>query len=185
MSCPEFYTSANFAELGLSIVLDFVTAAEEQELLAQIVQDNPTTKRKVTLRNTVRRYGSREPYFDNLVSPTIPAHLCKLCDRLFAQKLVDALPDSVTINEYYAGQTIAPHIDHVDGGPAITILSLGSPATMIFSRRDDKFSVELPPRSITQMRNQIRYGWNHEIAPVPDLRYSLVFRNSANCRGKI
>ncbi len=177
--------SDSHARLGLSLALDFITAEQQQALIAQIRDANPTKKRNITRRNTIQRYGSREPYFDNLVSDVIPAHLAELCDRLVALNLVAARPDSVTINEYYAGQFIAPHIDHIDAGPVITILSLGSPATMIFSQNGDQFSVELPPRSITQMRDQIRYGWNHEIAPVKDLRYSLVFRDSASCRRKV
>ena len=179
--------SAQFdhAALGLRIVPDFISLDEEAQLLPFVQENTPGKKRKVSLRNSIRRYGSREPYFDNIVSNIIPPHLAALCDKLFAQNLLSALPDSVTINEYYAGQSIAPHIDHIDAGPVITILSLGAPATMIFSRQAEKFSVELPPRSITQMRDQIRYGWNHEIAPVTDLRYSLVFRDSMSCRRKV
>lgn len=174
--------SANYGKLGLSLALDFITAEEEQALLAQIRGDNPTQKRKVTLRNTIQRYGSREPYFDNIVSSTIPAYLGVLCDRLVDTGLLSERADSVTINEYYEGQTISPHIDHVNAGPVITILSLGAPAIMVFAKDKERFEVELPPRSITQMRKQIRYGWTHEIKPVPALRYSLVFRNSAVCR---
>lgn len=185
MTASDKSAAENYAALGLAIIPNFITVDEELELIAQIQRDNPTQKRKVVFRNTIRRYGSREPYFDNLVSATIPPHFLWLCDRLFQQQLVSALPDSVTVNEYYTGQTIAPHIDHVDAGPVVTILSLGAQATMLFSRGQERLSVELPPRSITQMRDQIRYGWQHEIAPVPALRYSLVFRDSISCRRKI
>lgn len=171
-------------KLGLTLYKDFITPEEETALLAHVQSAAPEHKRKVHLRNSIRRYGSREPYFDNLVSAVIPPHFAELCDRLVTQKLVDARPDSVTVNEYYEGQTIAPHIDHVDGGPVITILSLGVPATMIFAKADETFELILPPRSLVQLRQQIRYSWTHAIAPVTGLRYSIVFRNSADCLRK-
>ena len=174
----------DYTELGLTLTPDFISEGEAHLLLQDIAPAMPAGKRKVHNRNAVRRYGSREPYFDNIVSATIPPHLDALCNRLVLENLVTARPDSVTINEYYTGQIIEPHIDHVDAGPVITILSLGSPATMIFTRNTERFEVVLPPRSLVQMRNQIRYGWKHEIAPVPGLRYSLVFRNSADCKNK-
>jgi alkylated DNA repair dioxygenase AlkB len=171
----------DYAALGLTLNLAFITPEEEAALIPHVKAAAPDKQRKVPVRNSIRRYGSREPYFDNLVSEVIPEYFFRLCRRLFEHKLVDALPDSVTVNEYYAGQTITPHIDHVDAGPVITILSLASPATMRFSLSGQNFDVELPARSLVQMRNQIRYNWQHEILPVPDLRYSLVFRDSASC----
>jgi len=175
---------SHFESLGLTLLPDFISAAEEAELLAQISVTAPGKKRTIPARNSIRRYGSRVPYFDNIVSPIIPNYFLPFCQRLVAQKLVEAPPDSITVNEYYAGQVIKAHVDHVDAGPAITILSLGSPATMEFARQDRRFSVELFPRSLVQLRGEIRYDWTHAIAPVPGLRYSLVFRDSAGCAAK-
>lgn len=169
-------------KLGLTISLEFVTPAEEQELLVRLREKSSGNKRKVPGRNSIKRYGSREPYFDNIVSSTIPPHFSALCDRLLAQNFVEVRPDSVTVNEYYAGQIIKAHIDHIEAGPVITILSLASPAIMKFARGDKTFTVNLSPRSLTQMRGPIRYSWTHEIEPVPALRYSLVFRDSSSCQ---
>lgn len=172
----------DYVALGLTLNLDFISVDEEAELLLRVKQDAPDKKRNVPIRNSIRRYGSREPYFDNVVSPVIPSYFLRICRQLFERNLVDALPDSVTVNEYYAGQIITPHIDNVSAGPVITILSLGAPATMRFTLGAEYFDVEMTPRSLVQMRGAIRYSWKHEILPVPDLRYSLVFRDSANCR---
>jgi alkylated DNA repair dioxygenase AlkB len=169
------------AALGLTLLPEFISANEEAELLAQINKVAPSRQKKVPMRNSIRRYGSSEPYFDNVVSPTIPDHFLSLCQRLVEQKLVAAMPDSVTVNEYYAGQVIKAHVDRINAGPVITILSLGSPAVMEFARGDQQFSVKLFPRGLVQLRNEIRYDWTHAIAPVPGLRYSLVFRDSASC----
>jgi alkylated DNA repair dioxygenase AlkB len=87
------------------------------------------------------------------------------------------------MNQYLIKQAILAHIDLPEGGEVITVLSLLSPATMVFRYRQTErmFSVPLPPRSLVQMRDEIRYNWTHEILPVESTRYSLVFRNSQEC----
>lgn len=165
--------------LGLFLHPDFLTESEEVELLMQIRFYMPTKPRVGCYdRNAVVRFGSSKPYND-MIDARIPANLHWLCDKLVAQQYVPQKPDSITINEYYPGQAIKPHIDHIDGGPVITVLSLAAPATMVFTKEgEDDLVVELPPRSLVQMRDSIRYDWHHEIKPVTDLRYSMVFRCS-------
>lgn len=167
--------------LGLTIISDFITVEEEITLLTHVTLLSSKKHKKVPTRNAIYRYGSRVPYFDNIVSPTIPDYFLPVCQQLVAQALLVTVPDSITVNEYYTGQVIKPHIDHIKAGPIITILSLGASATMEFARQDQQFSVELFPRSLAQLRSEIRYDWTHAIAPVPGLRYSLVFRDSASC----
>lgn len=164
---------------GLSLHPDFLTESEEIELLMQIRLYMPSKPRLGCYdRNAVVRFGSSRPYND-MIDAKIPANLYWLCDKLVAQQYVPQKPDSITINEYYPGQAIKPHIDHIDGGPVITVLSLAAPATMVFTKSgEDDLVVELPPRSLVQMRDGIRYDWQHEIKPVKELRYSMVFRCS-------
>lgn len=167
------------AALGLSLQPDFLTESEEFELLAHIRIYMPAKIRAgVRDRNTVVRFGSSRPY-NNMRDSKIPGELFWLCEKLVREQFVPKLPDSITINEYYAGQVIKPHIDHVDGGPVITVLSLATPATMVFTKDgENNLVIELPPRSLVQMRGAIRYDWQHEILPVKALRYSMVFRCS-------
>lgn len=164
---------------GLCLHPDFLTESEEIELLMQIRFYMPLKPRLGCYdRNAVVRFGSSKPY-NNMVDGKIPANLNWLCAKLVTQSYVPQNPDSITINEYYPGQAIKPHIDHVDGGPVITVLSLAAPATMVFTKSgEDNLAVELPPRSLVQMRDAIRYDWQHEIKPVKELRYSIVFRCS-------
>jgi alkylated DNA repair dioxygenase AlkB len=94
------------------------------------------------------------------------------------QHVLAVRPDSITMNQYLAQQAILAHIDDPKGGKEVTVLSLLTPARLVFRKHDRVFTVDLPPRSLVQMRDEIRYNWTHEIEPVADTRYSLVFRCS-------
>lgn len=167
------------AGLGLALYQEFINESEEAELLMQIRLYMPS-RPKVGCRdrNAIVRFGSTKPFNDVLASK-IPPHLDWLCAKLAAESHTPAKPDSITINEYYPGQVIRPHIDPRQAGPVITVLSLASAATMVFTKKGaTDIVVELPRRSLVQMRDEIRYEWEHEIKPVTDLRYSMVFRCS-------
>lgn len=169
----------------INVIEDFISPEEEESLLIDLVAGIPTgTKRNNnSVRNVVQRWGSSVPYRNDILGAVIPKHFQFLLDRLVAQKLATARPDSVTMNQYLKKQAILAHIDAPEGGEVITVLSLKSPATMLFryQQTDRVFSVHLPPRSLVQIRDEIRYNWTHEILPVEDIRYSLVFRNSQEC----
>lgn len=162
-------------DIGLSVVLDFITEDEETEILNNIVVG---IKKKINSRNTIKRYGSDLPYKSNIVSKNIPDFLESLCSKLLENKLLDIKPDSVTINEYLRGQCIKAHIDSITSGDVITTLSLKNNAVMRFKQKREEFTVELPRRCLVQMRNEIRYKWEHSIDPVENDRYSIVFRCS-------
>jgi alkylated DNA repair dioxygenase AlkB len=168
----------------LALIPEFISAEEEQTLITCIEAGIPTGHKRhhVKGRNVVQRWGSAVPYSNDRLSATIPAHFEFLLDRLVEQKLVEIRPDSITLNQYLKKQVILPHIDAPAGGAVITVLSLVTPATMVFTHEERSFSVELPPRSLVQMRDEIRYNWKHEICPVADTRYSLVFRCSRECQ---
>ena len=164
----------------LTLIEDFITPYEASNLLGKIVRGitHAPARRSVLLRNIVQRWGSPVPYSTNIISADIPEHFEVLIDRLMEQNLVSLRPDSVTMNQYLAGQAILAHVDDPKGGPVITVLSLVTPARLIFRKRDKSFTVDLPPRSLVQMRDEIRYNWTQELEPVADTRYSLVFRCS-------
>jgi len=163
----------------LTLLEDFISRDEERVLISAIVAGIPTgtARRRTGSRNIVQRWGSSVPYVNDVLSDVIPDHFQFLLDKLVQQNLVPQRPDSITMNQYLALQAILPHIDSKEGGSVITVLSLGSPADMVFRRAGKEFSVALPPRSLVQMRDEIRYNWTHEILPVVATRYSLVFRD--------
>lgn len=167
-------------DLGLTLVLDFITPEEEQALLPKLFVSTKFSYKETSGRSTIQRYGDSSAYSNWVVSPIVPEHFAALGARLMERNLATYLPDSVTVNEYQTGDKISAHIDAPRSGRVITVLSLGTPATMVFALQGThtKHSVVLPPRSIAQMRGEIRNTWTHEILPVADKRYSVVFRCS-------
>jgi alkylated DNA repair dioxygenase AlkB len=160
--------------LGLKVIPDFISVEEESEILSKLNPHKSTDRKE---RNSIERYGSNLPYNSSMVSSSIPDFLDKISMKIVEAGILNAKPDSVTINEYLIGQKIGPHIDSSTSGPIITILSLCSPATMKFSRKKESFEIHFPARAIVQMRGEIRELWQHSIAPVEEVRYSLVFRH--------
>lgn len=167
--------------LGLVFVPEFLSEREEHDLLSNLMVQTKVTAYAHPGRSRVQRYGSRKPYNNYMVSDFIPLHFEILGDRLVARELLTKKPDSITVNEYLAGDIIAAHVDAIGGGPVITVLSLGTTATMVLKRGELSYTVELPPRSVIQLRDEMRYKWTHEILPVKATRYSVVFRNSTEC----
>jgi hypothetical protein len=171
-------TINDWQKLGLTLLLDFISPEEEQQLLAGIASTyRPSIGiTSAKYRNSIHRFGAGDIYKDNLISNVVPDYFTTSINRLIAENLTAGQPDAVTVNEYLTGQMIHPHIDAREAGPVITVLSLLSPAVMVFTRGADRFEVGLPPRSLVQMRDEIRNDWHHAILPVEATRYSIVFR---------
>jgi alkylated DNA repair dioxygenase AlkB len=157
------------------MTLDFISPEEEIELLKHLANKPP---KKTTERNSIHRFGSEAPYKGNLVSKSIPAYFNFAIDKAMEQGLLTVRPDSVSVNEYKTGQQISPHIDSATSGPVISIVSLLSEATMVFRFKTKTHRVVLPPRSLVQMKDEIRTKWMHSIEPVKADRYSVVLRCS-------
>lgn len=161
------------------IFLDnFITIKDEKSLIEHIQlykQQNP----KLVANYGSNNYGSI--YFGERYKKeplVFPDFIKNLCDKLIRNQLVKEYPFGVAINEYQKGQKIGPHIDKPISGPIVTILSLNSNATMVFKKKGESDIVqELYPRSLIQMKGDIRDNWTHEILPVKDLRISLIFRS--------
>ena len=96
--------------------------------------------------------------------------------KLIDKKILDVLPEDVSINIYYPGNKMVPHIDKIDAGPVITILSLLSDTNLILSYGSKKEIVSLPSRSVVQLKDKYRTHWKHSIEKVKDKRISIVFR---------
>ena len=68
-------------------------------------------------------------------------------------------------------------------------VSLGSTAVLRFRpyppvapRREDVVKLRAAPRSIYAMRGPARWGWQHSVAPVDELRWSITFRTARDGR---
>lgn len=68
-----------------------------------------------------------------------------------------------------------PIFEHVIG------ISLGAPATLRFRRRRaggfDRFAAPLEPGSVYHLSGEARHDWEHSIAPMEQLRWSITFRS--------
>ena len=164
---------------GFIIKLDFISAEEEKDLLL-LLETEQKPKHASTRRNSVRRYGSKKPYNSNMVSESVPEFFLPLQKKLVTEGYLNDIPDAVSVNEYLIGQGIEQHIDSVASGPIISILSLGSDAIMKFEQKEKSLSFDIPARSLIQLKGEARDKWTHGIEPVKNIRYSVVFRCSAD-----
>ena len=156
---------------GLVYVPDFLDEAHERRLIEWIDQRAWSS----ALRRRVQHYGWRYDYKARQVDALmhlgeLPVELAELAERLFQKKLVPQLPDQTIINEYEAGQGIAPHIDVPGFSGVIATISLLESWEMAFhaprgKRGDERKRVEvlLERRSAAIMRGEARYQWKHEI----------------------
>jgi alkylated DNA repair dioxygenase AlkB len=152
--------------------LNVISVEEETELLNALVEAEQNSK---VLNNRIGiRYGN-SIYGNEKLDP-IPSYLLNLCNKLIDKKILDVLPEDISINIYYPGNKMVPHIDKLDAGPVITILSLLSDANLILSYGSKKEIVLLPSRSIVQLKDKYRTHWKHSIEKVNNKRISIVFR---------
>lgn len=152
---------------GLLTVRDFLPP-EAAAGLCRHIDEQPW---RDDLKRRVQHYGYRYDYTartvrrDARLGP-LPDWLLPLATALAAPAFLGALADQVIVNEYLPGQGIASHVDCLPCfGPRIAILSLGSPAVMIFSqpRTDARHAVMLEERSLTILSGAARTDWQHGI----------------------
>ena len=179
---------------GLALGEEFVTAEEEQELIARIakVDLTPFQFRGYEGRRLTHSFGWRYDFRDSSFRETepIPAWLIPLRDRaaVFAGLQPDELLHVLLIR-YDPGAGIGWHKDrpvfeHVVG------VSLGGPTTMAFRQREGtrfrRVKVPLPPRSAYLLSGPARHEWEHGIAAHAERRWSVTFRTLAPAKvGKL
>jgi alkylated DNA repair dioxygenase AlkB len=173
----------DYEKLGLAIYKDFISDDEHNSLIEEIRNEisKPRVHTRYSDRNRVLRYGSNSICHNNQCGSIFPHQIDQISEKLVSNKIVKNKPDAININEYLIGDFIVAHADRPESGPIVTILSVNSVATMLFENRKnskDKFEITMFPKSILQMRDAIRWDWNHSIYPVKETRYSIVFRNA-------
>ncbi len=177
---------------GLTYIPDFISAQEQDFLLAQIDQQSWLTD----LKRRVQHYGYKYDYKartvgnDAYLGP-LPDWLLSLSKKLHNDGIFPSAPDQAIVNEYLPGQGISAHIDCVPCfAGTIASLSLGSPCIMEFSnpKTGEKKSIILEEGSLIVLSGPARYEWQHAIpARKSDIingiktertrRVSLTFRN--------
>jgi alkylated DNA repair dioxygenase AlkB len=169
---------------------DFISAAEEQELIREIrkVQLEPFKYYQFTGKRRTVSFGWQYEFGTNEITaaPEIPPFLLPL--RTGASNAFAIEPNSLvqtSIIEYSTGSPIGWHRDIPQFGVVVGI-SLGAACRMRFRKysrvrskkldRDEVLSIELQPRSIYLMSGASRESWQHSIPPVKELRYAIMMR---------
>jgi len=170
---------------GLEICEDFVTASEEAALLAQIsgLAFKPFEFHGWTGHRETASFGWRYDFNQARVevAPAIPDFLLPVRERAAAfAGLMPASFEQALVIRYGIGAGIGWHrdrpvFDRVFG------LSLLSPCVLRFRRRRtggfERFPLDAQPRSAYLLDGEIRHEWEHSIAPMEALRYSVTFRS--------
>lgn len=112
----------------------------------------------MTVRLVVRLGSNFADRSMTRLTPTkpIPNWLDKLCQRLVDDKYFPVKPDQIIINEYAAGQGIAPHMDHAGSFEEwIVSISLASAVTMNFQNYETKGLCTTERSSLRVQRNAL------------------------------
>jgi alkylated DNA repair protein (DNA oxidative demethylase) len=170
---------------GLEYRDEFVTPAVELELLEQAaaLPFQPFQFQGWEGKRETVSFGWRYDFNDSRmhVAPPIPEFLAPLrgLAARFAGVAAEAFEQALVIR-YGVGAGIGWHrdrpvFDRVFG------LSLASRTELRFRRRKptgfDRFTLDAPPRSAYLLTGEVRHEWEHSIAPVAELRYSITFRS--------
>jgi alkylated DNA repair dioxygenase AlkB len=149
---------------GLHLAEEVVTPEEEFRLVDYIEMMPWDT----TLSRRVQQYGHSYVYKseEREVTPVQEwaLDLFEKCRRVLPIPETPYNKLQVIVNEYAPGQGISKHIDNPrQFGEWVLTVSLGSPATMVFSKEKEEKSVTLLRRSAYLMTGEARYDWKHSI----------------------
>ena len=172
---------------GLRYEPDFITAAEEQELLAGIVTLplHEAQYKQYTAKRRIASFGARYDFSSNVLeaapglAPFLQGLRAKVADWLELE------PDQFTqalVAEYRPGTALGWHRDVPQFGVIVGV-SLAGACRMRFrpypvreNKREGVFALELEPRSAYVLHGDARWGWQHSIPTTKTLRYSITFR---------
>ncbi len=169
---------------GLAYAADLVTRSEERELIARLEQlpfrpfefQGFLGKREtISFGWSYRFDGSGLAEADPLPDWLLPL---RAKAAAFAALDPEALEHALLIR-YGEGAGLGWHRDRPVFGDVIGI-SLRSPAPLRFRRRQgdkfQRFTLKAEPRSVYLLRGPARSEWEHSLAPVETLRYSITLR---------
>ena len=155
----------------LLLIHDFITEEEEKSIVAEL--DKREWHKMATRR--VQHDGYEFVYGHNNVNPNnklgpLPTWIHEVQQKL--EQETDKVNgegkglDQLTVNDYYPGDGIPPHIDAISPfEEAFAAVSLLSGAVMNFRHPDGRqVHAWLPPRSAMIFKGEGRLSWAHSIA---------------------
>jgi alkylated DNA repair dioxygenase AlkB len=180
----DLFAAAPAAPPGFAYRAGLIGPAEEAELAARIaaLPFAPFAFRGYQGRRRVVSFGWRYDFQAEALEPTepIPAFLQPL--RAAAAAFAAVEPEAFAhalITEYAPGAPIGWHRDRPQFD-VVAGVSLLAPCLLRLRRRVgarwERFAHPLAPRSAYLLRGEVRRVWEHSIAPLDALRYSVTFR---------
>jgi alkylated DNA repair dioxygenase AlkB len=172
---------------GLLYREEFLSSEDEAGLLAEIrrLPLEEAKYKSFTAKRRIAAYGSSYDFETNVLAPApaIPSFLLGLKKRV--ADLIAVEPDAIRhalVTEYRPGTELGWHRDVGEFGMVVGV-SLAGSCRMRFRRyppaRGAKvFSLDLAPRSVYVLRDEIRWRWQHSVARTKELRYSVTLRTS-------
>lgn len=161
-----------------------ISRSEEERLIAAIagLPLRPFEFRGYLGRRRTVSFGRRYDFSDRALyaAPEPPEALLPLREAAAAfARLTPADLVHVLVTEYEPGAGIGWHRDRPEFGVVVGV-SLGSACTLRFRRPRgagwERFAFEARPRSAYRLDGPARAEWEHGIAAVAALRYSVTFR---------
>jgi alkylated DNA repair dioxygenase AlkB len=174
---------------GLEYHAGFLAPDEEAELLGLFatLPFREALFREYTARRRIVRFGFHyEPAEQEWreISP-LPPLVAALRRKVAAFRGLDEHDYlHVLVTEYRPGTPIGWHRDRPQYG-RVAGISLAGECRMRFRPYDNQHdrsavvALELAPRSLYVMEDDIRWKWQHSIPPTKGLRYSVTFRTRA------
>jgi alkylated DNA repair dioxygenase AlkB len=172
---------------GLAYEAEFLSRDEEQALIALIrtLPLNAAKYKDYLARRRVASFGGSYDFDANKLLPAQPLieELHPLRARVARWAGIEAAAlRHVLVAEYAPGTPLGWHRDVPDHEEVFGV-SLGSTAVLRFRpyppvapKRADVVRLRAAPRSIYAMRGPARWGWQHSVAPVDELRWSITLR---------
>jgi len=169
---------------GLVYRSDLLSAAEEAALARRIeaLELKPFAFQGYLGLRRVKAFGWRYDYDARAVTAAeaIPDFLVSVRERVAA--LAGLEPEALEqalVTEYRAGAGIGWHRDRPQFAEVLGV-SLLAPCVLRFRRRRgegwERARLPAEPRSAYLLRGPARTEWEHSIAPMTQLRYSVTFR---------
>lgn len=170
---------------GLLYEPDFLSPDEETALIREIgrLPLEEAKYKSYTARRRTASFGSSYDFDSNKLGPApqMPDFLSELRRRVGTVAAVPADRfEHALVTEYRPGTPLGWHRD-VPEFELIAGVSLAGRCRMRFRPYPPKprakvFGLDLEPRSVYVLRDEIRWGWQHSVAPTRELRYSITFR---------
>jgi alkylated DNA repair dioxygenase AlkB len=172
---------------GMRYEADFLSPEEEAGLIALVtaLPLEAAQYKAWTARRRVASFGGSFDYDANKLRPAAPLAEALHPLRARAGAWAGIAPEALVhalVAEYAPGTPLGWHRDVPEFEDVVGV-SLGSLALLrlrpwppVEPKRADILRLRVAPRSIYLLRGASRWAWQHSVAPVEALRWSITFR---------